>query len=46
MSADKCFMQTKFVGAPSNEQNFTGRKWSKVDELNRYILVITDIDEK
>ena len=36
-------MQTKFGGARSRDQNFTGHKWA---ESNRYISVITNIDEK
>ena len=47
MGAYECFRQTKFGGARSRDQNFTGRKWAKkLTNLNRYISVTTDIDEK
>ena len=41
-------MQTEFGGARPRDQNFTGRKWAKVDEFEPIysISVITDIDQK
>ena len=46
MDAYKCFMQTEF-GAPGHVTKMRqAENGQKVTSLNRYILVITDIDEK
>ena len=38
MVAYKCFMQTKFGGARSSDQTFTGGKLEKVDEFELIYL--------
>ena len=40
MGACECFMQTEFGGARSRDQNFTGRKWQKVDEFEPILRTI------
>ena len=47
MDAYECFMETEFGGARSRDRNFREQKWAKkLTNLNRCILVITDIDKK
>ena len=46
MCVYKCFMQTKFGGVRSRDQNLPAQSGKKWTILNRYISVITNIDEK
>ena len=39
-------MRTKFGDAQSRDCNFRGRKSKKLDNIDPYIMVNTDIDEK
>ena len=47
MGANEGFIRTEFGGARSCDRKFTGQKSTKkFTNLNRYISVSTDIDEK